>query len=89
MSEGWWIWVVAGLLIGVLELLVAGYVFLGFAIGGVLTGLFVYLGLLPSAAPASFALFAILSLLAWFVMRRLLGSQAGEVTIITHDINEN
>lgn len=89
MLEVWWIWVVAGLGIALLELLLPGYIFLGFAIGAVLTGLLVFLGLLPAGAAITFAIFAILSGLAWFVMRRLLGGQAGAVTVITRDINDN
>ncbi len=29
----WWVWVVAGFLIGGLEIVAPGYIFLGFAIG--------------------------------------------------------
>ena len=34
----WWAWVVLGFALGVLEILAPGYIFLGFAIGAVLTG---------------------------------------------------
>ena len=35
----WWAWVVLGFALGVLEVLAPGYIFLGFAIGAVLTGI--------------------------------------------------
>ena len=89
MGDYWWIWVAAGLGIGMLELLVPGYIFLGFAIGAVLTGFFVFLGMLAASAPVAFAVFAVLSGAAWIAMRKLLGHQAGSVTVFTRDINDN
>ena len=31
----WWVWIVAGFALGVLEVIAPGYIFLGFAIGAV------------------------------------------------------
>ena len=88
MWMNWWLWVAAGVAIGVLELLAPGYIFLGFAVGAVLTG-----GLVALAVPGNLAvalmIFAALSLLAWAAMRRLLGRRAGHVKIIRRDINDN
>lgn len=81
-------WVAAGVAIGVLELLAPGYVFLGFALGAVATGALVGLGLLGSLALA-LAVFGGLSLVAWAAMRLLLGRRAGNVKIISRDINDN
>ena len=89
MGEHWWVWIAAGLVIGIFELLLPGYIFMGFAIGAVLTGVFVFLNLLQAGAPVAFAVFALLSALAWVAMRRLLGDQAGSSTVITRDINDN
>ena len=33
----WWVWVAGGFLLGVLEVLAPGFIFLGFALGAVLT----------------------------------------------------
>ncbi|MDP2084485.1 MAG: hypothetical protein Q8K20_04750 [Gemmobacter sp.] len=88
MWEAWWMWVAAGVAIGVLELLAPGYVFLGFALGAVATGALVGLGLLGSLALA-LAVFGGLSLVAWAAMRLLLGRRAGNVKIISRDINDN
>lgn len=88
MWQAWWMWVAAGVAIGVLELLAPGYVFLGFALGAVATGALVGLGLLGSLALA-LAVFGGLSLVAWAAMRLLLGRRAGNVKIISRDINDN
>jgi inner membrane protein len=88
MWQAWWMWVAAGVAIGVLELLAPGYVFLGFALGAVATGALVGLGLLGSLALA-LAVFGGLSLVAWAAMRFLLGRRAGNVKIISRDINDN
>ncbi|OYW57480.1 MAG: hypothetical protein B7Z31_09765, partial [Rhodobacterales bacterium 12-65-15] len=58
----WWAWVVFGFALGVLEVLVPGFIFLGFAIGAVMTGIFVGLGLAPSGVPMLFLVFALSSL---------------------------
>ena len=42
----WWVWVVAGFALGVVEVLMPGFIFLGFAIGAVITGLLVGIGVL-------------------------------------------
>jgi inner membrane protein len=84
----WWVWVVAGLALGVLEVLVPGYIFLGFAIGAVLTGIGVGLGILGTN-PAFLALaFAVMSLIAWLVLRRVMGVRTGQVKVWDRDIND-
>jgi inner membrane protein len=85
----WWVWVVAGFALGALEVLLPGYIFLGFAIGAVITGVLVGTGILGGSLPVLLLVFALASLVAWLVTRRLLGSQAGQVKIWDKDINEN
>lgn len=88
MWATWWVWVAAGVGLGVLELLVPGYVFLGFALGAVLTGGLVGAGVVGSF-PLALVVFGALSLASWAAMRRMLGRRAGHVKIITRDINDN
>ena len=45
----WWAWVILGFALGVLEVLVPGFIFLGFAIGAVVTGILVGVGI-PAGA---------------------------------------
>jgi membrane protein implicated in regulation of membrane protease activity len=85
----WWVWVVAGFLLGILEVFTPGFIFLGFAVGAVLTGAVVGVGLAPASFPQLLLIFAALSVLAWFGMRRLAGVRQGQVTISQKDVNDN
>ena len=85
----WWVWVVAGFALGVLEVLVPGFIFLGFAIGAVVTGILVGLGLAPTGLAALILIFAVVSLAAWFVLRRTMGVRKGQVKVWDKDINDH
>lgn len=89
MWNVWWVWLVAGLVLGVLEILAPGYIFLGFAIGAVLTGLLLLVGVLGGNIWLLLVAFAVLSLLAWFILRRSVGVHPHQVKIWTKDINDN
>ena len=88
MWQAWWIWVAGAVAIGVLELLVPAQVFLGFALGALATGALVGLGVLASL-PLTLAAFGGLSLVAWALLRAVIGRRPGDVRIITRDINDN
>jgi len=84
----WWVWVSAALALAILEMLAPVFVFLGFAIGAGVVGLLLALGL--SAPPFwLLVIFALVSLLAWIAMRRILGVRPGQHKIWDRDINEN
>ena len=85
----WWVWIVAGFTLGVLEVLAPGYIFLGFAMGAVATGVLVGIGLLGASLPVTLLVFALASLAAWGLTRKLLGPQAGKAKIWDRDINDN
>ncbi|WP_240790279.1 hypothetical protein [Rhodobacter sp. SY28-1] len=83
----WWAWVILGFALGVLEVLAPGFIFLGFAIGAVVTGVLVGIGV--SAGPAALILiFAVVSVLAWLVLRRVVGVREGQVKVWDRDIND-
>ncbi|MBL4916475.1 NfeD family protein [Szabonella alba] len=84
----WWVWIVAGFAIGVMEVLVPGFIFVGFAIGAVVTGLLIAIGLLGGNLAVTVLVFAVISLIAWLVTRRLVGRRPGQVKIWTRDIND-
>ena len=84
----WWVWLVAGFALGVLEILAPGFIFLGFAIGAVATGVLLAIGVLGGSLPVLLVVFAALSLLAWFVLRATMGVQKHQVKIWTKDIND-
>ncbi|WP_417587951.1 NfeD family protein [Pararhodobacter oceanensis] len=94
MFDEWWVWVAAGLALGIVELLVPGFLFAGFAIGAVLTGAIIGLGIPGSGwmnvTPVNALLvFAVLSVVAWLSMRAIVGVRHGQVKRIDRDINDN
>lgn len=89
MWNVWWVWMVAGLVLGVLEILAPGFIFLGFAIGAVLTGLLLLAGVLGGSVPLLLVVFAVLSLGAWLLLRQSMGVRKQQVKIWKHDINDN
>ena len=83
-----WVWVVAGIVLAILEVIIPGYIFLGFAIGAVVVGAMLWIGLLGAGLPALLLVFAVVSLAAWWGLRRVLGTRAGQVKIWDTDIND-
>lgn len=88
MWQVWWVWVAGGFLLGVLEVIVPGFIFLGFALGAVLTGVVVAFGLTADLAPLIFV-FAVLSALSWLSLRAAFGRRGGQVKVWDRDINDN
>jgi membrane protein implicated in regulation of membrane protease activity len=85
----WWVWVAGGFALGVLEVILPGYIFLGFAIGAVLTGILVGTGLMGASLPLLILVFALLSVVAWLMLRRTMGVRKGQVKMWDRDINDN
>lgn len=85
----WWVWVVAGFALGVLEVILPGYIFVGFAIGAVMVGAGLGIGLLGGSVPVLLFVFALASLLAWYGLRRTMGVRRGQVKLWDRDINED
>ena len=95
----WWVWMTGALLLGTLEVLVPGYLFLGFAIGAALVGLALLVGLVPGAwimgaalesggFAALLVIFGLLSGLSFLLLRRYLGIRKGQVKVWDRDIND-
>ena len=88
LAATWWAWVILGFALGVLDIMVPGFIFLGFAIWAVLTGILVGIGI-PAGVPALVLIFAVVSIAAWLVLRRTMGVREGQVKIWDRDINDN
>lgn len=86
----WWVWVVGALALAILEVLAPAQIFLGFAAGAAGVGLALLVGVpgLSGSIPALLLVFAVLSLIAWLLLRPLMGVREGQVKHIDHDINE-
>ena len=87
MFATWWIWVAAGFIIGAIEVVVPGFIFLGFAIGAVLTGALLGLNLLGSNLFVLFLVFALASLVAWFALYKMFGLKKDQTKHWDTDIN--
>ena len=84
----WWAWVILGFALGVLEVIVPGFIFLGFAIGAVVTGVLVGIGI-PAGPTALILIFAVVSVVSWLVLRRVVGVRDGQVKVWDRDINDS
>jgi membrane protein implicated in regulation of membrane protease activity len=89
-----WVWLSGGVLLGIIEVFVPGFFFLGFSTGAVITGLVLLVGG-PFAAWLSGSLaytvlfFAIVSLVSWIALRRIVGVRKGQLKTFDRDINED
>jgi membrane protein implicated in regulation of membrane protease activity len=83
-----WVWFSAALVLATAEVLVPGYVFLGFALGALALGLVLTVIQLGGLA-VTLVVFAVLSLVAYLAMRRVFGLKTGSVKIWDRDINDN
>ena len=87
----WWVWIVAALVLAIIEVFVPVFVFLGLAVGAVVVGValgFGALGWIGAGLPALLLLFAVSSVVAALVLRNVLGVRRGQVRIVERDINE-
>lgn len=87
--QEWWVWIVIGVTLAVAEVMLPGFILLGFAIGAALVGLLLLVGLLGGNFYVLLLIFAVASLVAWIVLRRMVGIRKGQVKIWDRDINDN
>jgi membrane protein implicated in regulation of membrane protease activity len=87
LASVWWVWLSAALGLATLEVIVPGYIFLGFAVGAALVGLLLLI--VPIASmPLILVIFAALSLGAYLAMRRVFGLPGQTPKIWERDIND-
>ena len=84
----WWAWVAFGIIFMLLELMMPSYLFLGFGLGAIVTGITLALGITMSAQYLML-LFAIASLISWILLRQFFKLPKGNVKTFDHDINDN
>lgn len=83
----WWVWMCGAVVLGILEVIVPGYLFLGFAFGALFVGILMFFGVTFSTAVVAIV-FAAASLVAFLGLRKALGVRHGQVKIWDRDINE-
>ncbi|MCF6444413.1 NfeD family protein [Nereida sp. MMG025] len=83
----WWAWAAFALILAILEVAAPGFVLLGFALGAAVVSAVVFF-----AQPLSIfwllLIFAVMSLVAWIVLRNTFKLKKGQVQTFDHDINE-
>lgn len=87
----WWVWLAIAMILGIIEILAPGFVFLGIALGAAIMSallLFAPDALASMGINATFAVFAALSLVSWFGLRFAFRKQSSEAQIFTKDIND-
>lgn len=84
----WWVWAAAAVALVILETLLPGYVLLGFGIGAGVVSLLTATGA-DLGLEVLLLIFAVVSLIAWIVMRKIFGQPGDEARRIDHDINDN
>lgn len=83
----WWVWVSVALILGLVEILAPGNIFLGFALGAL--AMVPVVLIMPGAGVSLLlALFAGLSLLGWIILRIVFKRQSSGARIVERDINE-
>lgn len=84
----WWVWMSAALALATLEVIIPGWIFLGFAVGSLTLGILLLVGLSGIGLPILLVVFAVLSLAAYLAMRKIFGLKTGQVKVWDKDIND-
>lgn len=87
----WWVWIVAALLLSIVEVFVPAFFFLGMAAGAAVVGVGLaigLLGLIGVSLPLLLFIFAATSVIGAVLLRRWLGVRRGQVKTWDTDINE-
>lgn len=84
-----WVWIAGGIVLGALEMMAPGFVLFGFAVGAILVGLLIWIGLLGTNLPVMLVVCAVAALITWLIARRLMGVRRGQTKLWDRDINEN
>lgn len=85
----WWVWMSAALVLATAEVIIPGWIFLGFAIGALVMGALLLIGVSGLSMSVTLVIFALLSLVAYLAMRKVFGLKTGQVTLFDRDINDN
>ena len=87
LFQAWWFWIGFGLVLGILEILLPVFILLGFGLGSVLTGLVMLSGIVMTL-PQTLFVFAVFSLCAWLLLKKMFGTKHGSAETFDHDIND-
>lgn len=85
----WWVWGLGAIALLILEVFAPGFLFLGFGVGAAVVAGLLALGLGSSNVAILALVFAVISMVAWYAMRRVFGVRKGQVKIWDKDINDD
>lgn len=90
----WWVWGAAAILLAIGEVILPTFVLLGFGIGAAIVGAVLFFGgplavMITASVPKLLLAFAVVSLVAWLLLRRFLGVYRGQVKTFDHDVNDD
>ena len=90
MWTSWVFWMIAAVALAILEVFAPSFIFLGFAIGAAIVGLLLLLGgsVISLSLPMTVLVFAVVSLISWIALRRVMGVRQGQVKVWDKDIND-
>tara|TARA_B100000795_G_C22598909_1_gene360427 strand:- start:280 stop:570 length:291 start_codon:yes stop_codon:yes gene_type:complete len=87
----WWAWAIVALVFAFFEIILPAFVFLGMTIGAACMSLFMLLGgaeVLDGSVAATLAIFAVSSLIATLILRKIFELPKGQVKTFDRDIND-
>lgn len=84
-----WLWIIAALVLALIELMLPGYIFMGVALATALMGVALLAGLWTGSLPVALVVTAILSGVIWLALSRMRGVDRSETRIWHRDINDN
>lgn len=90
----YWVWFALALGLGILEIVMPGYILLGFALAAAAIGVVFMTGIWPASAmvaslPITLVVFGVASLVVWLGLRQVFGRRLGQVKVWDKDINDN
>ena len=84
-----WLWIIAALVLALIELMLPGYVFMGVAVAAALMGVALLAGIWTGGLPVALVVTAVLSGVIWLVLSRMRGVDRSETRIWRRDINDD
>lgn len=90
----YWVWFALALALGIGEILLPGYILLGFALAAAAMGVVFAAGVWPAetmmnSLPITLSVYGAVSLAMWLGLRQYFGRRDGQVKVWDKDINEN
>lgn len=84
-----WLWIIAGLLIALAELVLPGWFLLGIGLSTLAMGVLILVGVWTGSLPAALVITALMSGVAWLLLSRFARGSRGTQRVWHRDINDD